>query len=91
MGRSIAWSFEFVSRALFFPTIQAKTGLTGFPNWSDRFSPVGCREEFLSKRVPVMLWLLLFKRGKAREVFWVPEGFWGVSGQNRPDQFVKSV
>jgi hypothetical protein len=34
---------------VFFPTVQAKTGLTGFPNWSDRFRPVGCREVFLSK------------------------------------------
>jgi hypothetical protein len=50
---------------VFFLTFQAKTGLTGFPNWTDLFSPVGCREEFLSKTVYVMLWLLLFKEGKA--------------------------
>jgi hypothetical protein len=34
-----------------------------------------------------VLWLLLFKGGKALEVFWVLEVFWGVSGQNRPDWF----
>jgi hypothetical protein len=76
---------------VFFPTVQAKTGLTGFPNRSDRFSPVGCREEFLSKRVPVVLCLLLFKVGKALEVFWVSKGFGGVSGQIRPDRFAKPV
>jgi hypothetical protein len=37
-GRSIACSFEFFLRAVFFPTVQAKTGLTGFPNRSDRFA-----------------------------------------------------
>jgi hypothetical protein len=63
--RSIAWSFEFFPQAMFFP----KTGLTDFPNRSDRFRPVGCREELLSKGVSVALWLLLFKGGKALEVF----------------------
>jgi hypothetical protein len=38
---------------------------------------MGCREEFLSNRVSVVLWLLLFKGGKALEVFWVSEVFWG--------------
>jgi hypothetical protein len=38
-------------RAVFFPTVQAKTGLTGFPNRSDRFRPMGCRERSLSKEV----------------------------------------
>jgi hypothetical protein len=75
IGRSIAWSFEFFPRAVFFPTVQAKTGLTGFPNRSDRFCPVGCREGFLSKGVSVALWLLLFKGGKGLEVFWVSEEF----------------
>jgi hypothetical protein len=42
---------------VFFPTVQAKIGLTGFPNRFDRFHPVGCREGFLSKEVPVALWL----------------------------------
>jgi hypothetical protein len=76
---------------MFFSIVQAKTGPTGFPNRSDRFSPVGCCEEFLSKRVSIVLWLLLFKEGKALEVFWVSEVFWGVSGQNRPDRFAKPV
>jgi hypothetical protein len=40
---------EFFPWAVFFPTVQAKTGLTGFPNQFDRFRPVGCREGFLSK------------------------------------------
>jgi hypothetical protein len=57
--------------AVFFLTIQAKTCLTGFPNRSDRFRPVGCREGFLSKEVSVVPWLLLFRCGKALEVFWV--------------------
>jgi hypothetical protein len=65
--------------------------MTGFPNRFDRFSPVACREEFLSKRVSVVLWLLLFKGGKVLEVFWVSEVFWGVSGQNRPGQFAKLI
>jgi hypothetical protein len=56
---------------VFFPTVQAKTGLTGFPNWSDLFRPVGCREVFLSKEVSVVPWLLLFRGGKALEVVWV--------------------
>jgi hypothetical protein len=71
MGRSIGGSVEFFPRAVFFRTIQAKTGLTGFPNRSDRFSPVGCREWFLSKEVFVAPWLHLFRCGKALEVFWV--------------------
>jgi hypothetical protein len=40
-------------------------------NRSDRFSPVGCREEVLSKEVPVVLWLFLFRGGEVLEVFWV--------------------
>jgi hypothetical protein len=62
---------SFFPRAVFFPTVQDKTGLTGFPNRSDRFHLVGCREGFLSKEVSVALWLLLFRCGKAHEVFWV--------------------
>jgi hypothetical protein len=91
IGRSIAWSFQFFPRAVFFPTVQAKIGLTGFSNRSDRFRSVGCWEGFLSKEVSVALWLLLFRGGKALEVFWVSGEFWGVSGQNRSDQFVKPV
>jgi hypothetical protein len=56
---------------VFFPTVQAKAGLTGFPNWSDRFRPVGCREVFLSKEVSVVPWIFLFRCGKTLEVFWV--------------------
>jgi hypothetical protein len=58
---------SFFPRVEFFPTVQTKTGLTGFPNRSDRFSPMGCREEFLSKEVPVVLWLFLFKGGEVLE------------------------
>jgi hypothetical protein len=58
--RSIEGSVEFFTRAVFFLTVQAKTGLTNFPNRSDRFRPVGCREGFLSKEVSVVPWLLLF-------------------------------
>jgi hypothetical protein len=65
--RSIGERFEFFPRVEFFPIVQAKTGLTGFPNRSDRFSLVGCREEFLSKEVPVVLWLFLFKGGEVLE------------------------
>jgi hypothetical protein len=61
IGRSIGGRFEFFPRGEFFPTVQTKTGLTGFPNRSNRFSPVGCREEFLSKEVSVELRLFLFK------------------------------
>jgi hypothetical protein len=40
--RSIAWGFEFFPQAVFFLTVQAKTGLTGFPNQSKWFRPVDC-------------------------------------------------
>jgi hypothetical protein len=56
---------------VFFSTVQAKTGVTGFPNRSDRFRLVGCREGFLSKEVSVVPCLLSFRCGKAFEVFWV--------------------
>jgi hypothetical protein len=69
--RSLGGRFEFFRQAGFFTTVQAKTGLTGFPNRSDQFRPVGCREGILSKEVFVALWLLLFRCGKALEVFWV--------------------
>jgi hypothetical protein len=76
---------------VFIPTIQAKTGLTGFPNQSDRFRPVGCREVFLSKEVSVVPWLLLFGCGKALEVFWVFGEFLDKIGQtglpNRYERF----
>jgi hypothetical protein len=91
IGRSIAWSFEFFPAGCVLPDCPGKTGLTGFPNRSDRFSPLGCREGFLSKGVSVVIWLLLFKGGKALEVFWVSGSFWGVSGQNRPDQFATPI
>jgi hypothetical protein len=77
IGRSIAWSFEFFPRVVFFPSVQAKTDLTGFPNRSDRFSPVGYCEEFLSEKVPVVLWVFLFKRGEVLEVGFLSEGFLG--------------
>jgi hypothetical protein len=73
----------FFPRAVFFPTVQAKTGLTGFALWAI--------EKVLSKEVSVALWLLLFRCGKALEVFWV---FWefldkvGLTGlPNRSDWF----
>jgi hypothetical protein len=69
IGISIGESVEFFLLAVFFPTVQAKTDLTGFPNRSDRFRPVGCREGFLSKKVSVAPWLLLFRCGKVLEVF----------------------
>jgi hypothetical protein len=91
IGRSIGGRFEFFPRAVFFPTVQEKTGLTSFPNRSHRFRPVGCREEFLSKEVSVALWLLLFRCGKALEVFWVFGEFLdkvGLTGlPNRSDRF----
>jgi hypothetical protein len=71
IGRSIGGSVEFFPRAVFFLTVQAKTGLTGFTNQSDRFRPVGCRQGFLSKGVSVVSWLLFFRCGKALEAFWV--------------------
>jgi hypothetical protein len=76
---------------VFFPTVQAKTGLTGFPNRSDQFRLVGCREGFLSKEAPVALWLRLFSCGKALEAFWVFREFLdkvGLTGlPNRSDWF----
>jgi hypothetical protein len=62
------------------PDCPGKTGLTGFPNLSDQFSPVGCREGFLSRKVSVMLRLFLFKGGEVLEVFWGSFGFEGVLG-----------
>jgi hypothetical protein len=70
-GRLIEGSVEFFPRAVFFSTVQAETGLTGFTNRSDQFRAVGCQEVFLSKEVSVVPWLLLFRCGKALEVFWV--------------------
>jgi hypothetical protein len=69
--------FRVFPRGVFFATVQAKTGLTGFPNRSDRFRPGGCREEFLSKEVPVLLWLFLFKGGEVLEVGFLLERFLG--------------
>jgi hypothetical protein len=77
IGRSAAWSFEFFLQDVFFPTAQVKTGLTGFPNRSNRFSPVGCREEFLSEQVSVVLWLFLSKGGEVLEAGFLSEGFLG--------------
>jgi hypothetical protein len=62
---------------VFFPTVQAKIGMTDFPNRSDQFHPVGCQGGFLSKGVSVALCLLLFICGKALEVFWVLGEFLG--------------
>jgi hypothetical protein len=91
IGRSICGRVEFFARAVFFPTVQAKTGLTGFPNLTDRFRPVGCREGFLSKEVSIALCLLLFRCGKVLEVFWVFGEFLDKVGQtglsNRSDRF----
>jgi hypothetical protein len=77
IGRSISGRFEFFPRVEFFTTVQTKTGLTGSPNRSDRFSPVGCREEFFSKEVPVVLWLFLFKGGEVLKAGFLLEGFLG--------------
>jgi predicted thioredoxin/glutaredoxin len=89
--RSIGGRVELFPQDVFFPIVQAKTGLTGFPNQSDRFRPVSCREGFLSKEVSVALWLLLFRCGKARELFWVFGEFLdkvGLTGlPNRSDWF----
>jgi hypothetical protein len=51
----------FFPLVVLFSIVQAETVLTGFPNRSGQFSPVGCREEFLSEKVSVMIWLFLFK------------------------------
>jgi hypothetical protein len=87
----IGGRFEFFPRVEFFPTVQTKTGLTGFPNRSDRFSFVGCREEFLSKEVPVVLWLFLFRGGEVLEAVRIFGEFLdrtGLTGLlNRSDRF----
>jgi hypothetical protein len=51
--------------------------MTGFPNRSDRFSLVGSHEEFLSKKVPVVLWVFLFKGGEVLEAGFLSEGSLG--------------
>jgi hypothetical protein len=52
---------------------------------------VGCREEFLRKEVPVVLWLLLFKGGEVLEAGRILGKFLdrtGLTGLlNRSDQF----
>jgi hypothetical protein len=82
---------EYFPGAVFFPTVQAKTGLTGSPYRSDWFRPVGCREGFLCKEVSVAPCLHLFRCGKALEVFWVFGEFLvktGLTGlPNRSDRF----
>jgi hypothetical protein len=70
---------QFWSRRCFGDFLD-KTGLTGLPNRPDQFSPVGCREEFLSRKVSVVLWLFLFKWGEVLEVFWGSFSLEGVSG-----------
>jgi hypothetical protein len=50
IGRSIGGRVEFFPRAVFFPNVQVKTGLTGFLNRSDRFRPVGYREGFWARK-----------------------------------------
>jgi hypothetical protein len=67
IGKLIGGRFEFFPWVEFFPTVQTKIGLTGFPNRSDWFSPMVCQEEFLSKEVPIVLWLFLFKGGEVLE------------------------
>jgi hypothetical protein len=91
IGRSFGGRFEFFPWVEFFPTVQTKTGLTGFPNRFDRFSPVGCHEEFLSKEVPVVLWLFLFKGEEVLEAGRVLGEFLDRTGLtgflHRSDQF----
>jgi hypothetical protein len=50
---------------------------------------MGCREEFLSEKVSVVLWLFLFRGGEILEAGFLLEGFLGSSEQNRPDRFLK--
>jgi hypothetical protein len=64
------------------PDCPGKTDLTGFPNRSEQFSPVGYREGFLSERVSVVLWIFLFKGGEVLEVFWGNFGLEGVLGSS---------
>jgi hypothetical protein len=91
IGRSISGRFEFFPRVEFFMTVQTKTGLTGSPNQSDRFSTVGCREEFLARKTLLCYGYFCSKEERfLRQVFsW--KGFWGVSRQNRPNRFVEPV
>jgi hypothetical protein len=76
IGRSIGGRLEFFPRVKFFPTVQTKTGLTGFPNQFDQFSLVGRREQFLRKDVPIVLWLLLIREGEVLEAGRVFGSFW---------------
>jgi hypothetical protein len=64
------------------PDCPGKTGLTGFSNRSDRFSPVGCCEVSLSRKVSVMLWLFLFKGGEFLQAFSGSYGLKGVLGDS---------
>jgi hypothetical protein len=52
---------------------------------------MACREEFLSEKVSVVLWLFLLKGGEVLEASFLLEGFLGSSRQNRPDRFAKPV
>jgi hypothetical protein len=38
---------------------------------------VGCREEILKEKFPIVLWVFLFKAGEVLEVGFLSEGFLG--------------
>jgi hypothetical protein len=61
---------------VFFPIVQAKTGLTGSPNRFDRFRPVGCREVFLSKEVFVVPWFFCSDVERLLRCFGPLGSFW---------------
>jgi hypothetical protein len=59
---------------------------------------MACREEFLSEKVSVVLWLFLLKGGEVLEASFSWKGFWGVLDRtgltgllNRSDRFPLTV
>jgi hypothetical protein len=69
IGRSIGGRVEFFPRAVFFPTVQAKTGLTGFALWA-------AEKGFLSKEISVALWFFCSDVERLLRCFGFLWSFW---------------
>jgi hypothetical protein len=76
-----------------FWVVPAGCVLPDYPgqNWSDRFSPVGCHEEFWARKSLLCYGCYCSKEERFLRQVFSQKGFWGVSGQNWPDRFAKSV
>jgi hypothetical protein len=84
IGRSISWSFEFFPRAVFLPTAQAKTGLTGFSTWA-------VEKGFWARESMLHYGFFCSDVERVLRCFGSHWSFWGVSEQSRSDWFAKLV